>query len=246
MRSASDTDLRQHAEAESILGNIASERGELAAAEAESHYRAAVRLFEVLHDTPAVANTLAAIGQVLIAQGRAKDALDELKAAIDRMPGDPVIQTDLALAFWGLGEVDAAIAVLDAALTRDGGNTLALRARGEILADRGDPRAMIDLNRVTLEKRPATRAARGLALARLGDQSGANLEVDDAVDEAPRNGAVLLRAARAKSVNGDEGAAGELARRAVNAHDPRLPPFHRDAALELAGQKKKRRNFRAG
>jgi tetratricopeptide (TPR) repeat protein len=245
LRSSSDTDLWQHAEAESLMGNIASERGESATAEAESHYRAAARLFEVLHDIPAVANTLAAIGQVLIAQGRAEDALDELKAAIDRMPSDPVIQTDLALAFWGLGEVDAAIAVLDAFLTRDGGNTLALRARGEILADRGDPRAMMDLDRVTLEERPTTRAARGLALARLGDQSGANAEVDDAVDEAPQNGTVLLRAARAKSVNGDEGAAWELARRAVDAHDPRLPPFHRDAALELASQKKKRRNFRA-
>jgi Flp pilus assembly protein TadD len=159
------------------------------------------------------------------------------------MPSDPVIHTDLALALWGLGKIDAALAVLDTVLVKDGGNTLALRARGEILADRGDPRrAMLDLDRVTLDEKPATRAARGLALARLGDQSGANLEVDNAVAEAPRNGAVLLHAARAKSLNGDERAAEELARRAVDARDPGLPPYHREAALQLAGQKQKQKH----
>jgi tetratricopeptide (TPR) repeat protein len=247
-RVASDNDLRLHAEVQSLLGDIAAERGESAAAkgEAEDHYRAAARLFEALHDTPAVASMLAATGQMLVAQDRREDALSEFIAAADRVPSDPVIHTDLALALWGLGKIDAAVAVLDTVLVKDGGNTLALRARGEILADRGDPRrAMLDLDRVTLDEKPATRAARGLALARLGDQSGANLEVDDAVAEAPRNGAVLLHAARAKSLTGDEGAAEELARRAVDARGPGLPPYHREVALQLAGQNQKHGNSRA-
>jgi len=234
------TDLRLHAEMESLLGNIAAERGEPAEAkaEAESHYRAAARLLETLRDTPAVASQLAAVGQMLIAQERPEDALDELKAAIDRMPSDPVIQTDLAVALWQLGESNAAVAVLTAVLAMDGGSTVALRARGEILADLGEARqAMLDLDRVTLESRPSTRAARGLALAKLGDQSSANLEVDDAVAEAPWNGAVLLHAARAKALNGGENAAEELARRAVDANDPGLPPYHREVALQLAGHK---------
>jgi hypothetical protein len=67
--------------------------------------------------------------------------------------------------------------------------------------------AMLDLDRVTLEERPAARAARGLALAKLGDLSAADLEVDDAVAEAAWNGEVLLRAARAKALNGDDDAA---------------------------------------
>jgi tetratricopeptide (TPR) repeat protein len=240
LRGSADTDLRLHAEMESLLGNIAAERGESAEAkaEAESHYRAAARLFETLRDTPAVASQLAAVGQMLIAQERPEDALDELRAAIDRMPSDPVIQTDLAVALWQLGERNAAVAVLTAVLAMDGGSTVALRARGEILADLGEARqAMLDLDRVTLESRPSTRAARGLALAKLGDQSSANLEVDDAVAEAPWNGAVLLHAARAKALNGDDDAAEELARRAVDANDPGLPPYHREVALQLAGHK---------
>jgi tetratricopeptide (TPR) repeat protein len=240
LRRSADTDLRLRADTESLLGNIAAERGEAveAKAEAESHHRAAARLFETLRDTPAVASQLAAIGQLLILQRRPEEALEEFRAAIDRMPGDPVIQTDLALALWRLGESEAAVTVLTSVLALDGGNTVALRARGEILAELGRARqAMLDLDRVTLAERPATRAARGLALAKLGDRSAADLEVDDAVAEAPWNGSVLLHAARAKALNGEEDAAEELARRAVDATDPGLPPYHREVALQLAGHK---------
>ena len=111
-------------------------------------------------------------------------------------------------------------------LALDGGNTVALRARGEVLAELGKARqAMVDLNRVTLHERPATRAARGLALAKLGDQSAADTEVDGAVAEAPWNGDVLLHAARAKLLNGDDNAAEELARRAVDALIPAFRPI---------------------
>lgn len=240
LRRSADTDLRLRAETESLLGNIAAERGEAveAKAEAESHHRAAARLFETLRDTPAVASQLAATGQLLILQRRPEEALEEFRAAIDRMPGDPVIQTDLALALWRLGESEAAVTVLTSVLALDGGNTVALRARGEILAELGRARqAMLDLDRVTLAERPATRAARGLALAKLGDRSAADLEVDDAVAEAPWNGSVLLHAARAKALNGEEDAAEDLARRAVDATDPGLPPYHREVALQLAGHK---------
>ena len=175
---------------------------------------------------------------MLIAQERPEDALDELKSAIDRMPSDPVFQTDLAIALWQLGESRTAVAVLNSVLSADGGNRVALRARGEILADLGEARrAMLDLDRVTLESRPSTRAARGLALAKLGHQSSANLEVDEAVEEAPSNGAVLLHAARAKALNGDDHAAEDLAWRAVDATDPGLPPHHREVALHLASHK---------
>jgi tetratricopeptide (TPR) repeat protein len=241
MRSSGQTDLRLHAETESLLGNIAAERGESTEAkiEAESHYRAAAGLFEALRDTPAVAAHLAAVGQLLIAQERPEDALDELKSAIDRMPSDPVFQTDLAIALWQLGESRTAVAVLTSVLSTDGGNRVALRARGEILADLGEARrALLDLDRVTLESWPSTRAARGLALAKLGHQSSANLEVDEAVEEAPSNGAVLLHAARAKALNGDDHAAEDLAWRAVDATDPGLPPHHREVALDLAGHQR--------
>lgn len=240
LRSSANIDFRHRGETESLLGNIAVERGESAEAktQAESHHRAAAQFFETVGDTPAVAIQLAAAGQLLLGQQRPEDALQALKSAIARMPSDPVIQTDLALALWRLGEGQAAVTVLTSVLARDGGNTVALRARGEILAELGKARqAMLDLNRVTLDERPATRAARGLALAKLGDRSAANMEIDDAVAEAPRNGDVLLHAARAKVLNGEEETAEELARRAVDANDPGLLPYHREVALQLAGHK---------
>ncbi len=241
LRHSADTDLPLRAETESLLGNIAAERGEAseAKAEAENHHRASARLYEAVGDISAVASQLAAVGQLLVIQHRPDDALEELSGARDRMPSDPVIQTDLALALWRLGDSQGAVAVLTRVLALDGGNTVALRARGEILADIGEARqAMLDLDRVPLAERPATRAARGLALAELGDRSGANLAVDDAVAEAPWNGDVLLHAAQAKAINGDENAAEELARRAVDANDPGLLPYHRQVALELIGRKR--------
>jgi tetratricopeptide (TPR) repeat protein len=172
---------------------------------------------------------------MLLIQDRLEEALEESRAAVNRMPSDPVIQTNLALVLWRLGDSPAALTVLTRVLSLDGGNTMALGARGEILADIGDARqAMLDLDRVPLQERPAARAARGLALAILGDRSKASKEIDEAIAEAPWNGDVLLRAARVRALNGDESVAEELARRAIDATDPALPPYHREMALQLA------------
>ena len=234
LRTSAETDLRIRADVESLLGNLASERDK--PGEAEMHYRVAAGLFEMLRDTSAVARQLAAIGQTLLVQERAEDAVDELRAAVDRMPADPIMQTDLGVALWKLGDGQAAVAVLTKVLGVDGGNPVALRARGEILADLGEaPAAMLDLDRMPLKERSATQAARGLALAKLGDRSGAYREIEDALADAPRNGLVLLYAARARALGGDELAAEELARRAADATDPVLPPHHREVALRIAG-----------
>ena len=236
LRAAPETDFRLRAEADSLLGNLAYEREK--AAEAECQYREAARLFEAARDTTAVAGQLAAVGQTLIAQGRLAEAVDELRAAVDRLPHDAVMQTELGLAVWQLGDARGAVAVLNDVLGVDGGNTDALRARGEILADLGDARsALRDLDRVALDAWPSARAARALALADLGDQAAADREIDDAIAEAPRNGRVLFYGARAMARGGDRIAPEELARRAVDAMDPPLSASHREAALELAERK---------
>ena len=238
LRTASDTDLLLRAEVESLRGNIDSEREK--PEQAEEHYRDAAHLFEVLRDPAAVANQLAAAGQMLLAQEKPWDAIDELRAAANRMPNDPVIQSDLGRALWYLGDNQAAVAIFTRVLRVDGANALALRARGEILADLEDAReALLDLDRVTLHEHPATRAARGLALAILGDRSGADREIEHAVAEAPRNGAVLLRAARVAKQNGDKICVQQLARRAVDATDPALPPYYREVALGLTDEKER-------
>jgi tetratricopeptide (TPR) repeat protein len=234
LRTAPGTDLRLRAEATSLLGNLAHERGK--PAEAKEHYRAAARLFEAVRDTPAVAFQLVAVARTLFDQGRVADAVDELRAAVDRLPHDPVVQTALGWALWELGQPEGAVAVLTGVLAINAGNPDALQARGEILADIGDARdALRDLDRAVRPDRPSARAARGLAHAELGDKT-ASREIESALDDAPRNGPVLFYAARAESLGGNESAALDYARRALNATDPALPAHQREAALKLVGQ----------
>jgi tetratricopeptide (TPR) repeat protein len=239
LRTASDTDLPVRAQLESLRGNIEREHGNLG--EAARHHRHAAQLFEVLQDATAVATQLAAVGRLLLAQEMPDEAIDELSAAVQRMPNDPVMQLDLGEALWHKGDGQTAVAYFSRVLSADGSNRRALRARGEILADLGNARdALLDLDRVMLQGHPATRAARGLALAALGDRAGADREIRQAVAEAPRNGTVLLRAARAKESGDDEPYAEELARRAVDATDPPLPPQQREEALRLATHKEEK------
>jgi tetratricopeptide (TPR) repeat protein len=228
-------DFRLRAETYSLLGNLAREQGKPAAA-AERHADAAA-MFEAIRDTDAVAHQLVAVGNMLAVQGNFPEAVRELRAAADRMPNDPGVQTEFALALWRLGEGRAAVAVLTAALGIDGGYLAALRARGEILADLGEARdAMRDLDRVAESSNPSTRAARGLALAELGDQSRAQREIDIALAANWWNGPALYYGARAAALSGDQIKARELARRAVIATDPALPPHHLDSAHQLVGQ----------
>jgi tetratricopeptide (TPR) repeat protein len=232
-RSVPVTDLRLCAQTRSLQANLAHERDDLG--EAQAGYRDAAVLYEAAQDTEAVARHLAAIGRTLAAQGRHAEAADQLRAAVDRSPSSLLLQTNLGLALWRLGDRPAAIAVLTGVLEIDGGNQRALRARGEILAESGEPeRALLDLDRVSLLDQPFTRAACGLALAELGDHLAADREVEHALAEAPENGAVLLTAARVAAFAGAETKAAELARRALEATDPSLSSPYRQIALLLA------------
>jgi tetratricopeptide (TPR) repeat protein len=231
---ASPDAFRLRAEANSLLGNIAYERGK--PSEAEGYYREAAGLFEAAQDTGAVAQQFAAVGQTLLAQGRVSDAVNELGVAVRRLPNDLVMRAELAWAHWQRGEAATAEAIFTDILAEDAGNASALRGRGEILADTGRGReAMRDLSRTVPHDKPSTRAARGLALAELGDHGGAVKEIEAAMAQAPRNGSVLLYAARAEALVGDQAAAAELAEQAINATDPPLPLHQHDKALKLAG-----------
>jgi hypothetical protein len=100
LAAAPETALRLHAQARSILGNLAYERGELDAA--EEHYRKAATWFEVERDKGAVARLLFAVGRTLIARGRLTDAINELRAAVERIPEDDAVQIQLA---WAVHEI---------------------------------------------------------------------------------------------------------------------------------------------
>jgi tetratricopeptide (TPR) repeat protein len=232
LRNAEPKDLRLCAEAQSLLGNVAHSPGQ--PEEAEIRYRAAAALLETLQDTSAVAELLAAIGQSLLTQGRHAEAVDHLHAAVGRMPNDLTVQTELAWALWHAGQQHAAVAVLTSVLAIDGSALDALRARGEILADLGDAKgALRDLDLVQRHQRPSTLAARGLARIMLSEGGATNPEIDAALSRAPDSGPVLLYAARAAALGHDPAIAVDLARRAVNATDPAVPPHQRQQAMQI-------------
>jgi tetratricopeptide (TPR) repeat protein len=232
-RIAATADFRSRAQAYSVLGNVEYEREKLA--QAESHYRAAADMFEASGDIRTTAQMLAAAAAALIGQGRTSEALAELRAALARKPNDLMLQTDLALVLWSLGQAQAAVAILTSVLDIDGSSAEVLLTRGTILAELGDARrALADLDRVASRASPLSHAARGLALAGLGDSVAASREVESALAKAPHNGNVLLYAAQAMELSGDAVTARELARRAVDAVDPALSPYRRELSLRLA------------
>jgi tetratricopeptide (TPR) repeat protein len=237
-KSERKTSAPQYAEiglAHSLLGNVAYESGE--PGNAEASYRSAMQYFTAADDTKATGYCLAAIGQLLLEQGRIAEAAITLESAVRRVPNDPSMPVTYATALWQLGDDLAAVAVLTEALSVDGGNTAARRTRGEILAYRGEARAALnDLDRVSSVDRPTTRAARGLALAGLGDRRAARREIQEAVTAGERNGPVLLYAARAAKLFGDEIAVEEYARQADYATDPPLSDRQREMARKLVSQ----------
>jgi tetratricopeptide (TPR) repeat protein len=217
----------------SLLGNLAYEGGK--PKEAEQQYRRSMGYFGAAGDGRAVGYQLAAIGHLLLDQGQVGDAVNTLASAIARIPNDFVVRVFYATALWQLGEGRAAVAVLTDGLSIDGENADALRARGEILADLGEAREAIrDLDRVFDTDRPSTRAARGLALAELGDRLAARRQIEDAVSAGERSGPVLLYAARAFDLIGDDTAAEEHARLAADATDPPLSQPQRELAGRIA------------
>ncbi|HZE33092.1 MAG TPA: AAA family ATPase [Actinoallomurus sp.] len=217
----SGDDLRARAEAESALGDIAFLRGDHQAAEA--HYETAAEFSETFADPQVVSRLLAAIGRTMLAQEREAEAVNRLRAAVRRQPGDLTFQIELGRALSRSGQRQTAVAVLSDVLATNGDTPDALQARGELFADLGQAtEALRDLDRVRSSGRPIARAARALALATLRDHSAAHAEIDAALADAPGNGPVLLYVARALELEGDRAAATELAHRAGEATDPPL------------------------
>ncbi|MGI8329941.1 ATP-binding protein [Actinomadura scrupuli] len=229
-------DMRIRAEAESFLGNIAHEQRMPEAAVA--HYRAAAGMFEMVQDPAAVGRLLTAVGRLKCAEeDGAVEAVEELRAGAGRAPNDLTVQTGLGQALWYAGQPQAALAVLNGVLHRDGDTAEALRARGEILADMGDAgSALRDLDRLDRRIQPSTRAARALALATWGRIEEARRELADlAVDaeDTTDDGPVLFRVARVQELSGDPAAAARSTALALAASHPPLPKHQRAAAERL-------------
>jgi len=224
--SSADADVRLRADAWSLLGNIAYRGGrtELAA----RRYQNAAQLREQLGDSRGVARLFGAIGRMHSRAGRFTAALEELNAALSRLPDDLTLQTELATALWHSGQAQAAVAMFGAVLAVEPHSAEALAGRGQILSERGnaavalaDLRALLELYPAS-EVAPAVRSAYALALARAGHQKAALAEADAALAAAGESGVVLLRAAQVAAVAGSSGRASELLRRAEQASHPAL------------------------
>jgi tetratricopeptide (TPR) repeat protein len=216
---ASEAQGAVRAAAETLLGTIAY--GEGRASLAAAHYETAITAFGALGDTTHVGMLLAAVGRLKIGS-HTTEAVSRLRAALTQLPGDTFVKTALAHAFWYAGRTQAAIAVLDDALSHNGATPEAIRLRGELLADldRAEP-ALRDLDRIDHGDRPSSRAA--WALAKKTYEGAGSPAAKELVDDADDSGPVLLRVARLLRLEGDADTAAGLAERAVRAKRPPLP-----------------------
>ncbi|HEU5161305.1 MAG TPA: hypothetical protein VFU43_30210 [Streptosporangiaceae bacterium] len=222
---------RQRAAAECLLGTIAYDEGRPRLA--TKHYEAAAGAYGALGDTAHVGMLFAAVGRLRIGDGT-PEAVNSLLAALTRLPGDPFVKTALAHALWYAGRTQAAIAVLDDALSQDGGTPEALRLRGELLADLDEAEpALRDLDRVNYGDRISSLAAWALAKKTYEGVGPPETEERRLVNDAADSGPVLLRVARVLRLEGDADTAADLAERAVKARRPPLPRHLRKEAERL-------------
>ena len=230
---SSEVGRPDHAQVETLLGNIAYQYGDTK--QARYHYLNSAKLFEATQNQPAVGRLLAAIGRLYLVELDATTAIGILRSALDRAPDENFVRMELARAFAASGEGRAAVALLDAVLTseddRDVGEARLLR--GEIRADLGDADALSDLERAPRSETPSARAARAVILARLGRFADAEEGIKQALDMAGDSGPVLLRAAQIGALRGDRRGAARLARKAINATGTPLTQYQRQQADEL-------------
>lgn len=237
---ADSADLRLRAEAESLLGNVTYHRGD--PRQAEAHYRAAAQLREQLGDHQAVGRLFGAIGRMHARQGKHVAALEELQAAVTRLPGDLSLRTELATVLWQAGQSQAAAAVFGTVLTVEPQSADALAGRGQISAERGNASAALhDLEALqrlqpSTGLRPEVRAAYALALARTGRSESAMAEADAALASAEDSGIILLRAAQVARAGGALDRATILLRRAEEATHPALSADQLTRARRLLKQ----------
>jgi tetratricopeptide (TPR) repeat protein len=234
LRRAPAGDLAYRARAETVIANVAFERGH-AALSRDSYLRAA-ELFEAAEDSAAVGNLLAAVGRLQMIDRETAAAVSTLQSAVGRLPSDATVKVELARAFANSGEPNAAVAVLESVMTTSahvrGDDAHILR--GEILSDLGDTAgALRDLEAAESGRYPSAQAARALSLARLGRFSDAERGIGQALERGDDNGPVLLRAAQIRALRGDSTAAAVLARDAINASEPELTEYQRRQADAL-------------
>ncbi|MGK5558219.1 nSTAND1 domain-containing NTPase, partial [Actinomadura kijaniata] len=238
---------RTPAETETLLGGIAVLRRR--PGDAKQHYEAASGLFDRVRDQSRAVLLLAARGWVALDAGDPHEAVRWLEHAIHRDPNNPAVQTWLGIALKQAGMRTQAVSLLDKAVRRADDPLVPQRALAATLADSDDrtfaERALREYSQIRSGPfAPSDEATRALAQATIGDAEAARRGVRAAVARDPRSGAVLLTGARALLRLGEPERAAGLARQALSADDPPLPPHQRPDAervMEMADQRRGRR-----
>jgi Flp pilus assembly protein TadD len=236
---SSEVGRPDHAQVETLLGNIAYQYGDTK--RARYHYLNSAKFFEATQNQPAVSRSLAAIGRLYLVELDATTAAKTLLSALDRAPGEDFVRMDLARALAASGDGRTAVALLEAVLTseddRHVGEARVLRGEIRVDLELGDTDALSDLEQAARSQTPSSRAARAVILARQGRFAEAEEGIKQAIDAAADSGPVLLRAARVRALRGDHRGAARLAEEAINATGIPLTQHQRKQADQL--QKKR-------
>jgi len=162
-------------------------------------------LREVLLRAPARTDIRSELARILVASGRDEEAETVLRRAPAR-DLDPDLRRNVALALWGQGKRDEALAEIEAVIARTPDFAMAHMTHGQLLEELGRPDEARHAFESALEIDPRYVEAR-LTLARLlvraGDLESAERELQRAVAEDPaepegRRGLALVLIGRGK------------------------------------------------
>lgn len=164
----------------------------------------------------------------LLRSGKAREARDVLRRALQRRPQDATAMTMLAKAHFDLGEFDQAGYQLERSLTLDPGNTEALGALVRIAASKKDSPGVVLAAERLLERDPKQAWAHELLINAhlfLGDAPAAERAAERVLRVAPDVPESWKVAALYRQMSGDTEAAVALLRAGIERH-PRRADLH--------------------
>lgn len=170
---------------------------------------------DVLKRSPADARGLQILGNALLLQGKAEEAIAPLEHAA-RRTHDPAVETQHAMALSQAGRDDEALAQLNRAIKRRPPFPPAFHACGNLLAaqERYDEAIAVVKQGLVLTPNVAELSSLlGDILVNRGDHTGGRAAYSQALMHAPRNVDALWGLARALEAEGDFTQAAETFRR---------------------------------
>ena len=151
------------------------------------------QLQEILREHPDEVNSLRLLGSVRLAQGDADAAIKHLRLAVQQAPDFTQANLDLARAYRRDGQIDEAVACLQAFCAKAAGNGEAWQLLGDALMERGDVLAGRDAFRRAVAADPhRQQVAAALRHLRQGRRQAAEKAFRDILKRRPDHVAALV------------------------------------------------------